>query len=180
MLWLAVASVALAQKPEDVQKHPACAYCGMDREQFAYSRFLIEYNDGSTFGACSVHCAAVDLVMNMDKTPKSMKVGDWTTKELIDAETAIWVIGGNKPGVMTKRAKWAFAKREDAKRFVKENGGKVCTFDRAMQATYEDMYADTRMIREKRKMKQMKGKGEDTHQHGHHGHEHKHEPQPKQ
>lgn len=38
-------------------------------------------------------------------------VGDYNTKRLIDAEKAVWVIGGGKQGVMTKRAKWAFEKR---------------------------------------------------------------------
>jgi nitrous oxide reductase accessory protein NosL len=81
-------------------------------------------------------------------------VGDFNTKKLINAESAAWVIG-NKPGVMTKRAKWAYEKKEDAESFVKENGGAVSTFDQAMKASYEDMYSDTRMIREKRKMKRM-------------------------
>jgi nitrous oxide reductase accessory protein NosL len=80
-------------------------------------------------------------------------VGDYGTKKLINAEKAIWVIGGSKPGVMTKKAKWAFEKKEDADKFVKENGGKVSTFDEAMKATYEDMYADTKMIRDRRRMK---------------------------
>ncbi len=175
LMCFGVAAVALAQIAQDIQKYPSCAYCGMDREQFAFSRFLIEYDDGSSFGACSLHCAAVDLAMNMDKTPKSLKVGDLATKELIDAETAVWVLGGNKPGVMSKRAKWAFAKKEDAEKFVKEDGGEVCTFDRAMRATYEDMYADTKMIREKRKMKRMKGQTEDPNRHEH-GHKHEHPP----
>jgi copper chaperone NosL len=155
VLCVALASLAYAQKAPDVQNAPSCKLCGMDRDQFGYSRVLIEYDDGSTFGACSIHCAAVDLVLNIDKTPKSLQVGDYGTKKLIDAETATWVIGGNKPGVMTKRAKWAFETKEDAEKYVKENGGQVATFDLAMQATYEDMYADTKMIREKRKMKRM-------------------------
>jgi len=140
---------------EDIAKHKSCKYCGMDREKFAFSRVLIEYEDGSTVGACSIHCAAIDLATNIDKTPKTIWVGDYTTKELIDAEKAFWVIGGSKMGVMTKNAKWAFGKSEDAKEFVAANGGEPGAFDQAMKAAYEDMYADTKMIREKRKaMKQ--------------------------
>ena len=116
VLWISVmivlfavsATVAFAQKAEDIQKHPVCKYCNMDRQQYDYSRFLIDYDDGTSFGACSIHCAAVDVALNIDKTPKSFQVGDYNTKKLINAETATWVIGGNKPGVMTKRAKWAF------------------------------------------------------------------------
>ena len=57
---------------------------------------------------------------------------------------------------MTKVAKWAFEKPEDAMAFVKENEGKVANFDDAMRSTYEDMYADTKMIRAKKaEMKKM-------------------------
>ena len=70
-------------------------------------------------------------------------------------EKAVWVIGGSKMGVMTKNAKWAFGKTEEANAFVTANGGNISTFDQAVKAAYEDMYADTKMIREKRKaMKQ--------------------------
>lgn len=137
---------------EDIQKHPSCKYCGMDREKFSHSRVVIEYDDGSSVGTCSIHCAAVDLALNIDKTPSAIMVGDFNTKTLIDAETAYWVIGGSKMGVMTKRAKWAFYKAEDAENFKTANGGDTAILDQAMKATYEDMYSDTKMIREKRKM----------------------------
>jgi nitrous oxide reductase accessory protein NosL len=149
-------SFFFAQAQEDIQKSASCKYCGMDRAKFAHSRMLIEYEDGSSVGTCSVHCVAIDLSLNIDKTPKSITVGDYNTKALIDAEKAVWVIGGNKPGVMTKRAKWAFAEKGAAEAFVKENQGKVATFDDAMKASYEDMHDDTKMIRERRKMRHMK------------------------
>jgi nitrous oxide reductase accessory protein NosL len=37
-------------------------------------------------------------------------VSDYNTNRLIDAKKAYWVVGGNKSGIMTKRAKWAFEK----------------------------------------------------------------------
>jgi len=150
--------LAFAQAQEDVQKHASCKYCGMNRGMFAHSRMLIEYDDGSAVGTCSIHCVAVDLALNVDKTPKGIMVGDYGTKNLVDAEKAIWVIGGNKPGVMTKRAKWAFEKKEDAEMFIKADGGATATFDEAMKAAYEDMYSDTKMIRDRRKMKKMQKK----------------------
>jgi copper chaperone NosL len=110
---------------EDIQKHKSCPYCGMDRAQFAHSRILITYNDGSEVGLCSLHCAAIDLSLNLDKTPSSIAVGDYNAKKLIDVEKATWVIGGNKPGVMSKNAKWAFERREDAQALVAENGGVI-------------------------------------------------------
>ena len=153
---LLLSSITLAQ--DDIKKHAACKYCGMNRTQFAHSRIFIEYEDGSTEGTCSVHCSAIDFALNIDKTPKTIYVGDYNTKQLVDVERAIWIIGGNKPGVMTKRAKWAFAKKEDAEKFRSENGGDLATFDQAIKAAYEDMYQDTKMIQERRKMKKMQHK----------------------
>ena len=152
VFFLISAAGAMAQET-DVQKFPSCKYCGMDRNAFAHSRVIVDYDDGTSVAECSIHCVAVDLAVNIDKTPKAIKVGDLGSKKLIDAETATWVIGGDRPGVMTKRAKWAFESKADAEQFVKEHGGSIATFDEAMKATYEDMYADTNMIREKRKMK---------------------------
>lgn len=140
---------------DDISKHKSCPHCGMNREQFSHSRMLIVYDDGSEAGVCSLHCASVDLALKLDKTPASIHVGDVNTKKLIDAEKAYWVIGGDRPGVMTKRAKWAFEKKADAEAFILKEGGTMANFDQAIKASYEDIYADTKMIRERRKMKRM-------------------------
>jgi nitrous oxide reductase accessory protein NosL len=148
--------LAVATAADDIQTHPNCKYCGMDRQKFAHSRMYIEYDDGSVLAVCSVHCAAIDLALAIDKTPQIIQVADFNTKNLIEAKNALWVLGGNKMGVMTKRAKWAFETKKDAEKFIEQNGGTMATFDEAMKASYEDLYADTKMIREKRKMMKMK------------------------
>jgi nitrous oxide reductase accessory protein NosL len=155
---LFVTAVAFAQ--EDIKKYSSCKYCGMNREQFAHSRMFVEYDDGTAEGTCSLHCMAVELALHIDKTPKTIWVGDFNDKKLIDAEKASWIMGGNKMGVMTKRAKWAFERKEDAEKFKKENGGDSASFEQAIKGAYEDMYADTKMIRERRKMKKMQQKME--------------------
>ncbi len=147
----------------DVKDIPACKYCGMNREMFAHSRMLTAYDTGSKEGTCSLHCAAIDMALSLDKTPTSIQVGDYVTKKLIDAEKATWVIGGNKPGVMTKNAKWAFADKSDAEKFQQANGGRLATFDEALQASYQDLGNDIKMIREKRKMRNMKMNMEHKH-----------------
>ena len=144
-----------ATTSDDAKQYPSCSLCGMDREKFAQSRMLIEYDDGTSMATCSIHCAAIDMAVQIDKSPRKISVGDFVSKKLIDAEKAVWVIGGTKPGVMAKNGKWAFEKKEEAEKFHKENGGRIATFDEAMKASYEEMYADTKMIREKRKMKRM-------------------------
>jgi copper chaperone NosL len=155
-LFLSVTPAALAAPPADVAQSPSCRYCGMDREKLGHSRMLVTYEDGSTAATCSLHCTAVELANTIDKVPAMVSVADYDSKELIDAESAVWVLGGSRKGVMTAQAKWAFASREAAEKFIKANGGRVVTFDEAIKASYDDMYRDTKMIRESRKMKRHK------------------------
>lgn len=141
---------------QDQMDHPSCSYCGMHRVKFAHSRMLIEYEKGDAVGTCSIHCTAVEFANAIDRMPKAILVGDLNTKQLIDAEQAIWVLGGKRQGVMTKRAKWAFADKTSAEDFVNQQGGEIVDFDRVMTAAYEDMYKDTKMIRAKRAAKKKK------------------------
>lgn len=153
---MALALVVPAFAAPDQTEHPSCPYCGMDRIKFAHSRIYLKYDDNSSAGTCSLHCAAMDMALKIDKTPVDIQVADYNTKELINAETAVWVIGGSKMGVMTKRAKWAFGNKEAAEAYIKEFGGQAADFNTAVKAAFEDMYDDVKMIREKRKMKRMK------------------------
>lgn len=125
---------------EKVEQPESCTKCGMDRTAFAHSRMLVVYEDGTSVGTCSLHCTATEMKGASDKKIQSIKVADYTTKKLIDAKSATWVIGGRKKGVMTPVAKWAFAGKQDAEAFVRENGGSLATFDEALKkAEAEDM-----------------------------------------
>ena len=75
VVCLSFAGIVWAQN--DIQNHPACKYCGMDRVKFAHSRVFIQNDDGTTEGTCSLHCAAVDLALNIDKTPKAIMVVEY-------------------------------------------------------------------------------------------------------
>lgn len=156
---LSFASAAAAAPPADVLQAQSCRHCGMDRGKFSHSRMVIEYEDGSTVAACSLHCAAVELAVTIDRIPVLVRVADYDSKELVDADKAVWVMGGGKKGVMTAQAKWAFAGRGGAERFVQANGGRIVSFDEAIKAAYDDMYQDTRMIREFRQMKRLRQQG---------------------
>jgi nitrous oxide reductase accessory protein NosL len=107
---------------------------------------VLDYKDGESIGVCSINCAALGFIKDIDAAPSSIKVGDYKSKKLIDAGTAHWVIGGSRPGVMTERAKWAFQVESDARSFIRSYGGKPATFDEAMEASYEDIYQDMRML----------------------------------
>lgn len=132
-LLLIVATVCIAAEIK-VEAPADCLQCGMNRTTFGHSRMVVTYMDGSTAGTCSINCVAVDMKKQSGKEVKSFQVGDFNTRRLIDAKTAVWVIGGSKKGVMTPVAKWAFADKGSAEKFVEKNGGKLATFAEVLQA----------------------------------------------
>jgi copper chaperone NosL len=125
---------------DDITAHPQCVYCGMDRKMYAYSRVLLRYSDGSEAALCSVHCAGIELALHPEKGPAQIMAGTFDRGVLVDAEKAVWVLGGSKQGVMSIRGKWAFEIREDAEAFIRENGGSITTFRNIMTAAFEDMW----------------------------------------
>jgi nitrous oxide reductase accessory protein NosL len=147
---------AFAGATGTVEGPASCTQCGMDRTAFAHSRMLIVYADGSTAGVCSLHCAAAELQHSRAKQVRSLMAADYATKELTDATTATWVVGGKKKGVMTALAKWAFAREDNARRFVEENGGIVNSFEQAMKSATrevldeaaEERAAESELLRE--------------------------------
>jgi nitrous oxide reductase accessory protein NosL len=132
-------TTAFSGAMESVENPKTCTQCGMDRTMFAHSRMLVMYADKTTVGVCSLHCAAAELNHNRDKQVTSLMVADYSTKELMDARTAVWVVGGNKKGVMTAVAKWAFNREEDALKFTKGNGGIINSFDQVMNSADKEL-----------------------------------------
>lgn len=122
----------------DIDQHRSCSQCGMDRKAYGYSRMLVNYKDGASVGVCSLHCAVTDMESCKGCDVASLTVADRDTRQLIDADKAVWVMGGRKRGVMTQRAKWAFATQEAALLFVNANGGQIISWDAALQAARED------------------------------------------
>ena len=150
----------------DIVKYPKCPYCGMDRKQFHHSRHLIHYQDDLADGTCSLHCAALSLALNLDRGPKALYAADFGAtadpKPLVNVDAATYLIGSKLPGVMTQQSKVAFGSKAAAETAKTENGGELGDFDAALQAAYQSMANDTRMIRKKRaEMKHHAGHGQE-------------------
>jgi len=128
----------------------------MDRQQYAHSRMLIDYREGPV-GTCSIHCTGADIAVNRHKTVQGVFAADYAGRQLVSAKTAFWVIGGDRSGVMTQRAKWAFERKVDAQSFIRDHGGRLATYEDSMKATFEDMYTDIKMVRERSRQKKAKG-----------------------
>ena len=137
MLLLAFGTTCFAVDKK-VEPPADCQLCGMNRTTFSHSRMIVTYKDGSSSGTCSINCVVADMKAQPGKEVKSFQVGDYNSKKLIDARKAVWVIGGRKKGVMTPVAKWAFADKKAADAFVKENGGRIATFEEALAAAKKE------------------------------------------
>lgn len=116
----------------DVTSHKSCSHCGMDRGTYNTSRMLISYDDGTSSGTCSLHCLATELKKHSAKKVTSVQVADYNSKKLINAESAYWVLGGDKKGVMSKTATWAFEKHQEAEVFIRQHGGKLVRYKEAL------------------------------------------------
>src|SRR6185369_15447475 len=137
VMLFALTTICLAAE-ESVEAPANCKKCNMNRTQFAHSRMIVTYADGSSSGTCSINCAVLDLKANKGKEVKSFQVGDYDSKKLIDARTATWVIGGKKRGVMTAVPKWAFADKPRAEKFIKANGGELAEFEEMLKASEKE------------------------------------------
>ncbi len=138
----------------EFEKYPNCPHCGMDRRKWHHSRHLIHYADDLAVGTCSLHCAAVNLAVNLDRGPKAIYAADFgadaEVKPLVNVDQAVYLVGSKLPGTMTGKSKMAFADRAKAEAAQKEQGGEVAGFDGALEAAYLSMAADTKMIRKRR------------------------------
>jgi nitrous oxide reductase accessory protein NosL len=145
LMMFMLSVIATVASADSVDNHRACKQCGMDLTAFAQSRMLIVYDDGTTAEVCSIHCAAAELKQNRDRQVESLMVADYSTLSMIDAKSANWVAGGEKEGVMSSVAKWAFAREEDAREFVRVNGGKLIAFEEAMKSAEEESSGNMEM-----------------------------------
>jgi nitrous oxide reductase accessory protein NosL len=123
----------------DIDDHRFCEFCGMDRKAYGFSRMLIRYEDGAETGVCSLHCAVIELESHKDRAVKALFIADRGDRTLTPAESAVWVMGGTKRGVMTQRPKWAFRSRPVAEAFIARYGGQIATWPEALAAAREDL-----------------------------------------
>lgn len=139
----------------ELAKYPKCPYCGMDRIQWHHSRHLVHYDDDLVDGACSIHCLAISLSLNIDRGPKAIYGADFGAegkpRPLVDVDDATYLIGAQLKGTMTANSKMAFASVDKAKAVQAEKGGQLAGFDDVLREAYLGMAKDTLMIRKRRR-----------------------------
>jgi nitrous oxide reductase accessory protein NosL len=120
---------------EETHKRESCRVCGMYIDQYQKSAAELVFKDGKKEYTCGVACMLREVTDAGGLSAfKSVKVHDWVSGKLVDAETATYVIGSNViPDMVPNYI--AFAKREEAEAFVAKEGGEIMDFNIA----YDDV-----------------------------------------
>lgn len=138
----------------ELEKHPKCPYCGMDRKEHHRARMLVQYSDDLVDGVCSIHCLSLSLGLNIDREPKEIWGPDYGStaepRPLLPVDRLTYLVGADLKHVMTRRSKHSFASAETAKEFQAKHGGTLARFDDALRESYLDMAGDVAMIRRNR------------------------------
>lgn len=138
LLLLSVFGAVAVYAMQDIADHPSCGHCGMNRKAYGFSRMVIQYEDGTQAGVCSLHCAVTEMESQKGRKIRLIQVADRKSHELIDAAKAFWVIGGSRRGVMTGIPKWAFSTKNGAEEFINEYGGAEISWNEALEAARKE------------------------------------------
>jgi hypothetical protein len=108
-----------------------CIACGMDVSQYPHTRYVIETTDGKKYSTCGVQCGLTLHLRFKDKW-KSAKAADLLSNRSFDVKEGFYVY---KSSVITDMAPGfiAFKRRGDAEKFAQGFGGKVVTYEEALQ-----------------------------------------------
>ncbi len=110
----------------------SCPVCSMHIKKFYKTSHAVVYNDGKKEHFCSITCLA--KTMKNRKDIKTIYVADASNGKLINAKSAIYVIGSKVPSTMGGSSRLAFASQSSADTFQKKYGGKIGNFSMALEA----------------------------------------------
>ncbi|MGZ5621742.1 MAG: nitrous oxide reductase accessory protein NosL [Methylobacter sp.] len=113
---------------EETHNRESCRVCGMYIDRYQKSAAELVLKDGTMEHTCGVACMLREVEDAGGITEfKSVKVHDWVSGELVDAQSATYVLGSEViPDMVPNYI--AFAKREEAEAFAAKEGGEVVDF----------------------------------------------------
>lgn len=120
---------------QDGKEKESCPRCGMNLPKYYKTNHSASL-DGKTYQYCSIHCLQDHLYDGVSL--KNPLVVDVATLKFIDATKAYYVVGSSVKGTMSRVSKYAFATKERAELFQKENGGEIIDFYQALEVAKKD------------------------------------------
>jgi nitrous oxide reductase accessory protein NosL len=118
---------------EETHPRESCRVCGMYVDQYQKSAAELVFKDGKKEFTCGVACMLreVEDAGGLDAFT-TVRVHDWVSGKLVDADEATYVIGSKViPDMVPNYI--AFAKEEDAKAFAAKEGGELMSFNMAFE-----------------------------------------------
>jgi nitrous oxide reductase accessory protein NosL len=128
LVVLQIALMSAWVSAEETHKRESCRVCGMYIDQYQKSAAELVLKDGTIEHTCGVACMLREVEdAGGISAFKSVKVHDWVSGKLVDAETATYVIGSNViPDMVPNYI--AFAKLDEAEAFIAKEGGEIMDF----------------------------------------------------
>jgi nitrous oxide reductase accessory protein NosL len=114
-----------------------CIICGMDVSKYPHTRYVVTKTEGKDFMTCGVQCG-LTLHLQLKEKFKSATATDLLSNRSFDAQKGFYVY---KSTVITDMAPGfiAFATKMNAEKFQKGFGGKVVTYQEALEIWKEQM-----------------------------------------
>jgi nitrous oxide reductase accessory protein NosL len=135
--------------PPDKAFSGRCPNCGMLRAMWARTWKTFENTEGR-FEACSFHCLA-DMTQKSGFAPANPATALYLDPgSMVDARSAVYVIGSKAPGTMTMNSKPAFADASQAEAFRQTCGGRVAGYPEALELARAGLAKERAMIDRKR------------------------------
>ena len=114
-----------------------CHVCGMDVSKYPHTKYVVRTIGGEEFCTCGVQCG-ITLHLRLKEKFKSATATDLLSNRSFDAQKGFYVF---KSTVITDMAPGfiSFATRANAEKFQKGFGGKVVTYQEALEIWKEQM-----------------------------------------
>jgi hypothetical protein len=114
-----------------------CSVCGMDVSKYTHVKYVVTATDGKTYTTCGVQCG-LTIQIRLGDQFKSALATDLITHREVEASKAFYVYKGT---VITDMAPGfiAFATKMNAEKFQKGFGGKVVTYQEALEIWKDQM-----------------------------------------
>ena len=114
-----------------------CIVCGMDVSKYPHTRYVVTTKEGEEFSTCGVQCG-LTLHLRLKEKFKSATATDLLSNRSVDAQKAFFIY---KSTVITDMAPGfiSFLTRVNAEKFQKGFGGKVVTYQEALEIWKDQM-----------------------------------------
>jgi len=137
LIWPVALTFILVGSVFGGEKVERCILCGMDVSKYTHVKYVVETTTGEKYTTCGVQCGLM-LHLQLGDKFESATATDLITHRTFNAKKGYYVY---KSSVITDMAPGfiAFATKKNAEKFAKGFGGKVVTYEEALEIRKGEM-----------------------------------------